>query len=400
MSIRPEKLFPPRLMQYRFVQHGFFFLLLALTTLAFFGLIRAFLLPLFWAVVLATLFYPLYERYRRALGGRASVAAALALLTIVFAVLVPLALVGLAVTQEAASFYGRVASGEIDVRQMLSEAQQYVPVVDEYMAQYGIEIENIRDNLSSAAVATSQFLASEALAIGQNAASFTIHLFLMLYVLFFFLRDGARLTGELVRVLPLGDERERRLLTKFTDVARATIKGTLVVGAVQGTLGGLMFWILGIPAPVFWGVIMTLLSLLPAVGAAIVWGPAALILILTGQWVEGVILIVAGTFIIGLVDNVLRPVLVSRDTQMPDFLVLIATLGGLAVFGLSGFVIGPVIAAFFLVVWDMFAEEYAVHDRVEGDPDEYGPEEHVEAERVEGSEKPLHPRPVADQRKG
>jgi predicted PurR-regulated permease PerM len=153
--------------------------------------------------------------------------------------------------------------------------------------------------------------------------------------------------------------RERQLLAKFADVALATIKGTLVVGVVQGAIGAVLFWILGIPAPVFWGSLMAVLSVLPAVGPGLIWLPAAVILLAMGQILKGIVLIVAGVLVIGLVDNMLRPLLVGHDTQMPDYLVLLATLGGLAVFGVSGFVIGPVIAAFFLVVWEMFAQEYA-----------------------------------------
>lgn len=350
-------------MKYRSVQHGFFFLLLAITSLAFLGVVRDFLQPLFWAVIFATLFFPLFVHLRRRLGGRASLAAALTLLTIVLVVLLPLALIGTAVTNEAAAFYERVSSGEIDLREYLRRFEEMMPVVSNYMEQYGVSVEDIKDNLSSVAVSASRLVASEALVIGQNALTFTVQLFLMLYVLFFFLRDGEAILEELVRVLPLGNARERRLISKFAQVSRATIKGTLVVGVVQGTMGGLLFWVLGVPGPVFWGVIMTVLSLLPAVGSVLVWGPAALILIVSGAWVKGIVMIGVGTLIIGLVDNVLRPVLVSRDTQIPDFLVLLATLGGLTAFGLTGFVIGPIIAALFLVVWDMFGEEYA-DDRI------------------------------------
>jgi predicted PurR-regulated permease PerM len=173
------------------------------------------------------------------------------------------------------------------------------------------------------------------------------------------LRDGSQLFATLIRVLPLGDGRKRQLLAKFADVSLATIKGTLVVGIVQGAIGAILFWALGIPAPVFWGSLMAVFSVLPAVGPGLIWLPAAVILLGMGQIVKGIVLIAAGVLVIGLVDNVLRPVLVGRDTQMPDYLVLLATLGGLAIFGVSGFVIGPVIAAFFLVVWDMFAQEFA-----------------------------------------
>ena len=163
--------------------------------------------------------------------------------------------------------------------------------------------------------------------------------------------------ATLIRVLPLGDARVSQLLAKFSDVAIAMIKGTLVVGIVQGAIGGVLFWTLGIPAPVFWGTVMAMFSVLPAVGPGLVWAPAAIILFGLGEIVKGIVVIIVGVIVIGLVDNVLRPILVGRDTEMPDYLVLLATLGGLSVFGVSGFVIGPVIAAFFLVGGGMLAQE-------------------------------------------
>ena len=345
-------------MRVQTVQQAFFITLVALVSLAFLALLQDFLQPLFWAAVLAILFRPAYRRVLRAFEGRAALASVTTLLVILLAVILPLFFVGLAVSREAAEFYERIATGEIDLQEQIQMLERAVPPVRAFMDRWGIEVERLRQGVSGAAVRISQFLASQALVIGQNALRFGLLFFLMLYLLFFFLRDGDRLIEAVVRALPLGDERERRLLTRFAEAARATIKGTLVVGLVQGTLGGLLFWVLGIQAAVFWGVIMTLLSLLPAVGSVLVWGPAALILLAFGEVVKGIILLVIGTLIIGLVDNVLRPVLVGRDTQMPDYMVLLSTLGGLTVFGLSGFVIGPVIAALFLSVWEMFEREY------------------------------------------
>ena len=171
------------------------------------------------------------------------------------------------------------------------------------------------------------------------------------------MRDGEHLLEVIVRALPLGDDRERELFRKFAEVSRATVKGTLVIGFIQGVLGGMMFAILGIQGAVFWGVVMLVLSLLPVVGTGLVWGPAALILIANGAWQKGAFLIAFGVLVIGLVDNLLRPIIVGRETKMPDYLVLLSTLGGLTVFGVSGFVIGPVIAALFLTVWTMFQQE-------------------------------------------
>jgi predicted PurR-regulated permease PerM len=267
--------------------------------------------------------------------------------------------VGLAISREAAYLHDQIASGAIDLQTPLRLLRRMTPVASDYLAGLGIEIDGLVQRLSTAAVAVSQFIASRALGIGQDVLRITALFFVMLYVLFFFLRDGSQLVAMLIRVLPLGDVRERELLVKFADVSLATIKGTLVVGVVQGAIGAILFWAVGIPAPVFWGSLMVVFSVLPAVGPGLIWLPAAVILLGMGQIVKGIVLIAVGVLVIGLVDNVLRPVLVGRDTQMPDYLVLLATLGGLAVFGVSGFVIGPVIAAFFLVVWEMFAQEYA-----------------------------------------
>jgi predicted PurR-regulated permease PerM len=154
-------------------------------------------------------------------------------------------------------------------------------------------------------------------------------------------------------------DQQRELFTRFTTVIRATVKGNVVVAIVQGALGGLAFWFLGVHAPVLWAVVMAFLSLLPAVGSALVWFPVAIYFLLTGATWQGIVLIAYGVLVIGLIDNVLRPTLVGKDTKMPDYVVLIATLGGMAIFGLNGFVIGPVIAAMFMAVWDIFSSSRA-----------------------------------------
>jgi predicted PurR-regulated permease PerM len=341
------------------IQNVSFLVLVALTTLVFLALIGSFLMPVFWAAVLATVFFPLQSRYAATLGGRRSLASVATILTIMMLVVIPLFLVGLAMSREAIDLHEQITSGAIDLQAPLRFLQRITPLASDYLGGLGIDVEGLVQRLSTTAVTVSQFIASRALGIGQDVLRITALFFVMVYILFFFLRDGRQLVATLIRMLPLGDARERQLLAKFAEVSLATIKGTLVVGIVQGAIGAVLFWALGIPAPVFWGTLMAMFSVLPAVGPGLVWLPAAVILLGMGQIVKGIILIAAGVLVIGLVDNVLRPLLVGRDTQMPDYLVLLATLGGLALFGVSGFVIGPVIAAFFLVVWEMFADEYA-----------------------------------------
>jgi predicted PurR-regulated permease PerM len=341
------------------LQRAFFLGLLLVVTLAFLWLIGPFFKPIFWAVVLATLFYPTFQWWERQLGGRSVLASVGTIATIVVIVIVPLLLVGLLVAAEASSVYQRLAAGQMSLPMTASDLKEMVPAVADLLERLGVNLQDLQEQLSSAALSVSQFLATNVVAFGQNALRGTGLFFLSLYLLFFFLRDGGRLLEQIIGVLPLGDARERRLFRKFAEVARATIKGTLVIGLVQGLLGGFIFWGLGIDAAALWGVVMAVLSLLPAGGAALVWVPAAVVLIATGQLLEGILLLIFGTLIIGLADNILRPILVGRDTQMPDYLVLVTTLGGLALFQLSGVVIGPIIGALFITVWEMFGEEYA-----------------------------------------
>lgn len=340
------------------VQSTFFFALLIAASLAFLAMLMPFFEPILWAVTLAVLFQPVQRKLFKVFHQRENRTALSTLLIILFVVIVPALFLFAAVAKEGVSLYQSISSGEIDISGPLSWAQSTLPSLVERAESLGVNLEEIKQKFSTSALQGSQWAASHVFTFGQNTLRFTVMFFLMLYLLFFFLRDGKKIINTIIYVLPIGDEKERHLLAKFAEVSRATIKGTLVVGIVQGSLGGIMFAILGIQSAIFWGVVMMLLSILPAIGSALVWIPAALYLIANGMIIKGVVLIAFGALVIGMVDNVLRPILVGHDTKMPDYLILLSTLGGLAMIGISGFVLGPVIAAFFLAIWTMFAEEY------------------------------------------
>ena len=189
----------------------------------------------------------------------------------------------------------------------------------------------------------------------MNTFEFVIRLGIMLYLLFFLLRDGRALAERIMEAIPLHGDQKAALFARFADVVRATVKGSILVAIAQGTLGGIAFWFLGIHAPLLWAALMAFLSLIPAVGAALVWIPVAIYFLATGAIWQGFGLILYGVLVIGLVDNLLRPFLVGKDTKLPDYVVLISTLGGIQVFGLNGFVIGPLIAAMFMVSWEIFS---------------------------------------------
>jgi predicted PurR-regulated permease PerM len=345
----------------RTIQHAGFLFLLVLVTLAFGVLISNFVTVVFWAAVLAIVFRPVERALDTRFGNkRPNASAALTTVLVVLVVFIPLGFIGVAVSREAVDIYQRFSSGELAVSDAID---RWVPALVRLGAQVGITPATVRTNVADAATSIAQFLASGAVTAGQNAVRAFGQFFLMLYVLFFFLRDGDQLLRAIARALPLGDARERALFERFTAVTRATLKGTLVVGAVQGTLGAIFFALLGLEGPVFWGAMMWAGSLIPVIGPTIIWLPASIYLLLTGAVAKGLLLLGLGTFGIALADNILRPILVGRETRMPDYVVLLSTLGGLGLFGLSGFVAGPAIAALFITAWDMFAREYATSDR-------------------------------------
>ena len=341
-------------MEHQTVQRAWFLILLGVVTLAFLWLTLDFIEPVFWAAVLAVIFNPLQRQLEALVGGRKTLAALISLLVIVLVVFLPLVLLGVAVSQEALTLYNRIQDGSVDLQQYVLRVN---PLLRELSIRLGIEPGSIQQRIYQAAGLAAQTIATQAVVVGQNLLSVVAKTALMLYLLFFFLRDGDNLLTVLDDAIPMGDGRQRTLFSRFASVTRATLKGSLLIGLVQGAMGGLLFFFLGLRAPVFWGVIMAMLSLLPLVGPAIVWAPVAIYLMLTGSITKGIILAVGGVLVVGTADNILRPIFVGRETRMPDYMVLLSTLGGLSVFGPAGFVAGPVIAALFLSVWGMFARE-------------------------------------------
>lgn len=312
-----------------------------------------------WAMFIAIVFWPVHRRVQQRLArGGPSVAALITLVLIVLIVILPLAMTGASVVEQASVMVQKVRSGEIQPVQYLQQVMDALPSWAQTILQrFGLtDVPTMQQRLGELLGRSGQFITAGLLGIGQNTLDFLVAFFVMLYVLFFLLRDGKALSATIARHVPLEPAQTQRLLTQFVTVVRATVKGNIVVALIQGALGGLAFWVLGLPAPLLWGALMALLSLLPAVGAALVWLPVALYYLFTGQIWPALGLVAWGVLVIGLVDNVLRPILVGRDTRMPDYLVLVATVGGISLFGLNGFVIGPVIAAMFLVSWNLLTD--------------------------------------------
>lgn len=332
-------------------------LLLVLVTLAFAGILLPFFYAVFWSAVLAVVFMPLYRRLRRRLGQRPNLAAGTTLLLCLVIVILPLMLIGSLLLKEAAHVFEQLQSGRIDLGAYLQKGLDLLPQwLVNFLERQGLtRISSLQEKLSGAAMQGSRFFVNKAVSFGQDTFSFLTGFVVMLYVLFFLLRDGEQLIARVRQALPMSLVHKQRLFANLGAVIRATIKGNFVVAAIQGTLGGMIFALLGIGGAALWGAVMAFLSLLPAFGAALVWAPVALYFLLTGALWKGLVLIGFGMLVIGLIDNLLRPLLVGRDTRIPDYVVLLSTLGGLALFGLSGFVLGPVIAGLFIVTWGLFS---------------------------------------------
>lgn len=322
--------------------------------------IPPFLKPLLLGAMLASLSRPLYQWVTRLLGGRNSLGAILTLLILFILVAGPLsAFVGLVVSQAV-----NISNDAIPwVQQHFGAASTFNAhdwLVQRFpaLATYVPDQAQIMENLGNAAKSAGGFLVTGVSRMTAGTAAFLLDLFVMLYAMFYFLRDGRQIVEKIFYYTPLDHEDEARVLQRFTSVTRATIKGTLVIGVIQGTLAGLGFWVAGIDGAAFWGTLMTVLSIVPGIGAALIWVPGVIYLFITGQTLAGTLLLAWCAAVVGTVDNILRPMLVGKDAKMPDLLILVGTLGGLFLFGPIGFIVGPIVCGLFLTVWDIYGTTF------------------------------------------
>lgn len=312
-----------------------------------------------WGIIIGLIFKPLHHRLHTRLRGKGTAAALLTLLLVVVVFIIPLALISASLASDAANFYQRLQSGEINAARYFRRSFDALPSsITSLLDRFGLaDFDSVQRRLGEALAQASQAIATRALGVGMDTFDFIIGLFITLYLAFFMLRDGQLLARSLRHAVPMSVAHKKELIDKFTTVIRATVKGNLIIAAIQGALGGLAFWFLGVKGALFWAVLMAFLSLLPAVGAGLVWLPVAVYFLLSGAIWQSIALTLYGVLVIGLVDNLLRPALVGKDTGLPDYLVMISTLGGMVVFGINGFVLGPVIAALFVAVWHIYTAE-------------------------------------------
>jgi predicted PurR-regulated permease PerM len=320
----------------------------------FFLVIRRFVLTVFLAAVLAGLAMPIYQWLRERVGRRTAGAATLVVLLV--GVGVPLAGFLTLVASEAV----QVAQGAEVWFQQEGRLAQVRGLLDRIPFADRLEIssEQIVGQLSDAAGRTGPFLMGALAAATRGTLNFALQTFVLLYAFYYFVVGGPEILRRILHYIPLVPEQKDALLERFVSVTRATLRGSLLIGLIQGGLAGLAFWVAGVPGPAFWGTIMVVLSILPAIGSAIVWVPAVIYLLLLGEVVAGVGLLAWCAIVVGTVDNFLRPLLIGRDARMSDLLILLSTLGGIMLFGAVGFIVGPIIAALFVTVWHIYGEVF------------------------------------------
>lgn len=346
----------------RQLEDRFFLGFIAVATAAMAWIAMPFFGAILWALVAAIVFKPVHRRLASMMPRRHTTPALITLILLIAIVIIPAVMLGSLLIDQAISIYNSIETRQLDLIKLMRDVQNGLPdwMQDALSRISPKDVAALQGRLASTLTDAVKLGAGQAVSVGQGALSFVMQLGIMLYLAFFLIRDGDLLTRKISLRLPLDRHKRRDLFNKFTTVIRATVKGSFVVAIVQGALGGIIFAVLGINAALLWGVIMGMFSLVPAIGTGIVWLPVSIYLLATGQQWQAFVLAGFGVLVIGMVDNVLRPILVGKDTRMPDWVVLIATLGGLSVFGMNGVVVGPVIAAMFIAAWDIFADEREV----------------------------------------
>jgi predicted PurR-regulated permease PerM len=333
-----------------------FFAALILTTAAFLYVIRPFFYPIFWAAIIAGIFYPIFKKINAKF--KHGVLSSLATIAIVLIIIIiPVTLLSSLILKESISLYSSLSNNQSPVVSIVKNVINWVqnnPITD----KLHIDEQQVTAKLTEIAKTITDFILTAAKNLTQNSLTFLVMFVIMIYALFFFLKDGEKILKRLAHISPLGDKHEIIMYKKFTSTVRAVLKGTLIVGAIQGFLGGVLFYITGIESALILGIIMMLFSIVPGFGSYVIWLPAALTMFILGNIWQGILIVVVGSLVISTMDNFLKPILVGKDTQMHPLLILFSTLGGLLIFGISGFIIGPIITALLLSLWEMYEQYY------------------------------------------
>jgi predicted PurR-regulated permease PerM len=325
---------------------------------------RPFLKSLIWATVLTVVFFPTFEFFLRKTGGRRSLASFAVCLLVLLLIVVPLTVLGMVITQQASALYQSMGG---DISQMSQQSaarlqqfqeQPWVRRIMTLVSQYtGRQNIDLAADVHKIVNSVSQFLVSIGASVLKGAGGLVFSFFLMFLAMFFLFRDGSQVLEVVAATTPLPVEYASEVITKFRDLSFATFYGTILTAVAQGAAGGLLLWSLGISSPVFWGAVVSLVSLVPIVGTLLVWAPMTVYLIITGHPTKAVLLVILGTLAVGSIDNLLKPMIIRGRTDMHPLLVFMSVLGGMQVFGFLGVLLGPLIVAVFIAFLNLYRME-------------------------------------------
>ncbi|MCH7677804.1 AI-2E family transporter [candidate division KSB1 bacterium] len=333
-------------------------LLLLLTSILFFNLIKFFLVTILLAAVFTALFYPLYEKFLKIFRNNRSASAILCCLALLLGLMIPVYIIADLVSGEAIDLY---KTAEPKISEIINKGDEgFLGTIKNYpiVKQFNLDTIDWQSSLQDIAKNMANIIGKVINKTFKGTFQVLTDLFITLFIMFYFFRDGDKLINRIKYLSPLDDRHEEVLMQRFISVSRATIKGTLLIGLAQGTLGGLTLWIFGVASPILWGSVMVILSIIPLVGGWLVLYPAAIIQLILGNTWQGISIMIVAAVVISNVDTLLRPRLVGRDAGMHDLLIFFSTIGGISLFGIMGFIIGPVIAVFFLTILDIYSIEF------------------------------------------
>lgn len=340
-------------------------MLLALALGISYGFVRLwlpFFAPIAWAAVFAIVFSPLHIKLRNHISQPWLNASIMTLLVIVI-IVVPVVFLSLALVTEVVQTYDLVQqwvnSGKYQEWFRIFQHPFFIHLKEEISNIANLNSIDLMSVASSGMQKLSSFAVSQITGIVQNFSKTLFSFVLMLFTLFYFFKDGGKIVDFLIHLVPLSPMRQEEILSQFSEVITATVRGDIFVALLQGSLGGLAFWVLGLPSPIFWGALMAFLSILPVIGAPIVYIPAGVILLFHHDYVRGIVLLVWGSVVVSQIDNFLRPMLISGKTKLHTLILFFSILGGIYVFGFLGLIMGPVVAAMFLTMLKIYKEELA-----------------------------------------
>jgi predicted PurR-regulated permease PerM len=329
-------------------------LLLLVTAIAIYLcwlMIKPFVGVLGWAAVLVIVFSPVHQRLVRKTG-RPALSALLSCFLVILTILVPVALITFAVLNQLS---GAMQNLQAAVAYVFDPTSPLTGRLLRWLSQY-VDVEQFRSQqyLLDRLKGISGSLAGQTLGFIGGVVGVIVQMFFTVFTMYYLFRDGDRIFGAIRDALPLERSQAEAIMRRVREVVGASVYGVFSIAIIQGALGGLAFWVLGLPSAIVWGVAMTFLSMIPMLGAFVVWVPAAIYLFATGHWIKGLLLVIWGTLVIGMIDNFLRPKLVGGRTRLNELLIFFAVLGGLQVFGVLGIVLGPVVLAIALALVEVF----------------------------------------------